>query len=87
MVEVTEANAREAGAAAARLLRDPYLAETLDEMVSAATQTAIFSEDAEARESARCDVLAIFRLRTNLQATMDNWQTAAQTLLRAKAHE
>jgi hypothetical protein len=87
MVEVTEANAREAGSAAARLLRDPYLAETLDEMVAGATKTAIFDDDAEVREQARCDVLAIFRLRTTLQATMDNWQSAAQTLLRAKAHE
>ena len=47
MVEITEANAREAAGAAERLLNDPWLKETLDELVIANTQAAIQETDAE----------------------------------------
>jgi hypothetical protein len=87
MVDITEHNAREAAAAAERLLRDPFLAEAFDEMVSAATQTAITGRVADERETARQKVLAIMELRANLQSVCENWRAAAATLQRGRAHE
>jgi tRNA C32,U32 (ribose-2'-O)-methylase TrmJ len=87
MVEITEANAREAAAAATRLLNDPYLSETLDEMVADATQRAITAQSRAERREGRAEVLAIHRLRVNLQSVMENWRDAARVAERARAHE
>jgi hypothetical protein len=87
MVEVTQGNAREAAAAAQRLLNDPYLAETLDEMVVAATERAITNPDRQARREARHEALAIARLRVNLQTVAERWREAARVLEAARKHE
>lgn len=87
MVEITEHNAREAGAAAQRLLTDRYLAEALNEMVSMETEKAIMGPTPEAREQARQQVLAVNQLRVNLQAVAENWQSLAQTLNAEKQWE
>jgi hypothetical protein len=87
MLEVTDANAREAAAAAERLLRDPFLAEALDEMVANATERAITAPRRSERREARHEVLAIQRLRVNLHAVMEHWRDAARVLRQAKAHE
>lgn len=87
MVEITDANAREAAAAATRLLNDPYLAEALDEMVANATERAIAAPKRAERREGRHEVLAIQRLRVNLHAVMENWRDAARVLQQAKAHE
>ena len=87
MVEISDANAREAATAATRLLNDPFLAEALDEMVADATQRAITGAKAIERREARHEVLAIHRLRINLQSVMQHWQDAARVLQAAKAHE
>jgi hypothetical protein len=87
MVQITDTNARAAADAAARLMNDPFLAETLDEMVQLATDTAIRGPTPAAREEARHKVLAIIELRGNLQAVFDNWQSAAKTLQQQRAHE
>ena len=85
--EITDANAREAGAAAQRLLHDPFLKEALDEMVADATQRAIIANDRAERREARHEVLAIQRLRVNLESVFQHWRDAAQVLQSAKAHE
>lgn len=87
MVEVTEANAREAAAAAMRILGDVWLAETLDEMVATNTQTAITGTDRHEREGARLQVLAIMQLRANLQSVAENWRAAAELQKRMRANE
>jgi hypothetical protein len=87
MVDITEGNAREAAAAATRLLHDPFLAEALDEMVVDATTRAITAPNRADRREARHEVLAINRLRVNLHSVMDHWQDAARLLQQAKAHE
>lgn len=84
---MTDTNAREAAAAATRLLHDPFLAEALDEMVVSATQRAIAGTSRADRREARHEVLAIHRLRVNLESVMKDWQDAARLLQRAKAHE
>ena len=86
-LEITEANAREAGAAASRLLRDQFLNEALDEMIEMHTQTAITGPTADDREDARRQVNAIMALRANLKMVFENWQSAATVLAQAKAHE
>ena len=86
-MEITEANAREAAAAAERLLRDPFLAELLDEMVALRTNTAINGPTADHREDARRQVIAIVELRGHLVGTIDGWRSAAQTLMAQRAHE
>lgn len=87
MVEVTDANAREAAAAAERLLHDPFLNEALDEMIQIATEQAITGETRERRRDGRFTALAIVRLRGNLTAVFQTWQGAAETLRHAKANE
>jgi hypothetical protein len=87
MVEVNEANAREAGAAADRLIRDVFLQEALDEMIGMATEKAITGADRRVRREARHDCLAIMRLRDNLRAVFENWQAAADLHKRERAHE
>ena len=87
MVEITEANAREAAAAAERLLRDPFLSELLDEMVSLRTNEAINGPDPDAREGARRQVIAVVELRGHLVSTIDSWRTAAQVLMQQRANE
>ena len=87
MVAVTEANARAAANAADRLLKDAFLQEALDEMIELGTVTAMRGADAAAREEARQQVLAILRLRENLQAVFETWQSAAHTLYQQRANE
>lgn len=87
MVEITEANAREAAGAAERLLNDPWLKETLDELVIANTQAAIQEADAEKREAARQMVLAIGALRATLTGVFENWRQAVDTRKRRVRHE
>lgn len=87
MVEITEANAREAAAAAERLLGDRFLAETLDEMVAIETQRAITLPEPRDRETARHQVIAIMTLRANLAAVLENWRAAAAMLRAQRAHE
>lgn len=86
-IEVTEANAREAAAAAQRLLNDTWLKETLDELVAMATERAIFADDKRLRDEARHEVMAIARLRATLMDVANTWRTAAEQRLRAAAHE
>jgi hypothetical protein len=87
MVAITEANARAAANAADRLLKDAFLQEALDEMIELGTVTAMRGADAAAREEARQQVLAILRLRENLQAVFENWRSAAQLLQQQRANE
>ena len=87
MVEVTQANAREAAAAAERLLRDPFLSEALDEMVTNATERAIAGPKRKARREARHEALAVCRLRVNLQTVAEQWRDAARVLEQARKHE
>jgi len=87
MVEITDANARAAAEAAGRLLHDPFLAETLDEMTQLATDTAIRGANSIVREESRQEVLAIIKLRGSLQTVFESWQTAAAVLQQRRAHE
>lgn len=87
MVEITDANARAAADAAGRLLRDPFLVETLDEMVQLATDAAIRGANSIVREEARQEVLAILKLRGALTSVFENWQAASALLQRQKANE
>jgi hypothetical protein len=87
MVHVTDANARAAADAASRLLQDPFLSETLDEMTQLATDTAIRGANSIVREEARQEVLAIIKLRGSLQTVFESWQTAAAVLQQRRAHE
>jgi hypothetical protein len=87
MVEITEANAREAASAAERLLNDPWLRETLDELIGINTRDAIMLPDAVKREEARQMVLAISALCSTLQSVCDNWRQAAGVRRRARVHE
>jgi len=56
-------------------------------MIELGTVTAMRGADAAAREEARQQVLAILRLRENLQAVFENWQSAAQLLHWQQANE
>lgn len=87
MVEFTDARAREAGAAAERLLKDTFLKEALDEMIQLATEQAITGRTRKLRRDSRHDALAVMRLQHNLEAVFVQWQDAATLLQRAKAHE
>jgi hypothetical protein len=87
VVQVTDANARAAADAASRLLHDPFLSETLDEMTQLATDTAIRGANSIVREEARQEVLAIIKLRGSLQTVFESWQTAAAVLQQRRAHE
>jgi hypothetical protein len=84
---MTEDQAREAGAAAERLLGDKFLAETLDEMIEINTQLAITGKDAAEREAARYAVIAIMQIRANLLAVVENWRHVLTVAQRNKANE
>jgi hypothetical protein len=87
MVEITEANAREAGQAAERLLADRFLAETLDEIIMINTEQAIVHKDRDMRREARHLVLAVQSLRTQLRAVFEHWRDAAKIYQSARARE
>lgn len=70
------AELRAAAAAAQRLAADPYLRETLDEMVTGAAELAINHPDPATREENRQLVLAVGRLRNTLQNVWESWQLA-----------
>ena len=57
--------------AAKRLQEDPALQATLDRIVEAATGSAIYLDDPRAREDNRMLVIAVTRLRMELQADAD----------------
>jgi hypothetical protein len=84
---ITDANAREAAAAAERLLGDLYLRETLDELVAINTRVAMTGLTAAEREDGRQMVLAIDRLRATLTAVFEHWRGAAAVLQQAQSHE
>lgn len=86
-MEITEANAREAAAAAERLLNDRFLQEALGEMLQLATERAIYGPLAIEREDARNEAIAITGLQRNLISVAEGWQAAAETLTKARAHE
>lgn len=87
MVDITEANAREAGAAAERLLQDRFLQEALGEMLQMATERAIYSPAPRERRDARFEAIAITALQRNLIATADSWKAAAEVFMKARTHE
>jgi hypothetical protein len=86
-LQITEENAREAAAAAQRLLNDPYLTEALDEQVMRHNDTALRGLTVEEREYARLRVRAVMDLRADLAAVVENWKSVADTLQRRRAHE
>lgn len=87
MVTITEANAREASAAAERLLHDRFLQEALGEMLQISMERAVYAPLREERRAGRFEAVAITNLQRNLIATADSWKQAADLLLRARAHE
>jgi hypothetical protein len=87
VVEITEVNAREASVAAERLLADPWLRETLDELMAINTQNAIMQADAAKREEARQMVLAIGALRATLTNVFENWKEQGARRKRARSSE
>jgi len=86
-LQITEDNAREAAAAAQRLLNDPFLREALDEQIMRHSGTALRGVSVEEREYARLRVLAVMDLRADLEAVMENWKSAASVLQQRRAHE
>jgi len=87
MVDLTDATGREAGAAAERLLADPYLKEALDEMIQRHTDLAIRGMGADQREESRNLVLAILELRGTLRSVLESWRGAAAAAAAARARE
>jgi len=86
-LQINTENAREAAAAAQRLLNYPFLREALDEQVMRHNDAALRGLTLEAREYARLRVLAVLDLRADLAATVENWQSAATVLQQSQAHE
>jgi hypothetical protein len=87
MVEITDANMREAGQAAERLLNDPFLTEALNEIVGINTERAIAAALPEEREKSRQMVLAVDALRTELKSVFEYWKSAPQRAQAARARE
>ena len=84
---ITPDNAREASAAAQRLLNDPFLREALDEQVMRHADVAQRGQTVELREYSRMRVQAIMDLRADLAAVLESWNSQAQMQRQAQAHE
>ena len=87
-LQINTENAREAAAAAQRLLNDPFLREALDEQVMRHNDAALRGLTLEAREYARLRVLAVLdeRLQRFRWVGWVRWGAGCGTGQHARGH-